>query len=213
MLAWEHNVCGHFQFSHKIRLRKVKSKEIRLFSEEHQRPNESASVSVAKRRWPLSDRHRPCYRGNVQRRPLLHNGRVLNQALDGEGTYKEAHYPPRRVAEAFWIKTLTCYFCQAFLKTSPSLFYYSHQVLNQALAVVCRATEKNLFQPSAGWQANRQRLKVPYMPQYVLVATSAELEVWMPVVVLWGWHSGEPYTVLDLFLCIFQTLPIPRMRH
>lgn len=28
-------------------------------------PNESMSVSVAKRRWPLSDRHRPCYRGNV----------------------------------------------------------------------------------------------------------------------------------------------------
>lgn len=28
-------------------------------------PNEPMSVSVAKRRWPLSDRHRPCYRGNV----------------------------------------------------------------------------------------------------------------------------------------------------
>lgn len=28
-------------------------------------PNESMSVSVAKHRWPLSDRHRPCYWGNA----------------------------------------------------------------------------------------------------------------------------------------------------
>lgn len=156
--------CVLFNFSRKIRLQctmcaEVKSKETRLFPKNtgvQNTPNESASVSVAKRRWPLSDRHRPCYRGNVQRRPLLHNGQVLNQALDGEGTYKEAHYPPRRVAEAFWIKTLTCYFCQAFLKTSPSLFYYSHQVLNQALAVVCRATEKTCFNHQLGGRRTGQ---------------------------------------------------------
>lgn len=36
-----------------------------------------------------------------RQRPFLHNAQVLNQALDGEGPYKEPHYPRCRVAEAF----------------------------------------------------------------------------------------------------------------